>query len=280
MKRGLMIGGGVLGAVVVVVIGVSVFLLSNLDSLVKEAVEKVGTDATQAKVTLSDVNISLKSGSGALRGLTVGNPKGFKTPSAFELGSISVTIDIGSVGSDPVIIKEIVITNPKVTYELGSGGSNVDAIQKNVEAYSKQFQSGGGEKKSGDGPKLIIENLYIRGGKISVSAAFLQGKALTTPLPDIHLKDIGKEEKGADPGQVVKEVIDSMTKGIGSAVGSLGLEDLAKGVTEGVSGAMKAVTEGASGATKQLKEGTGSVGGAVQEGVSEAGKSLKKLFGN
>ncbi len=269
MKRGLMIGGGVLGAVVVAIIGVSVFLLSNLDSLVKEAVEKVGTDATQAKVTLSDVNISLKSGSGALRGLTVGNPKGFKTPSAFELGGISVTIDIGSVGSDPVIIKEIVITNPKVTYELGSGGSNVDAIQKNVDAYSKQFQSNGGEKKSGDGPKLIIENLYIRGGKISVSAAFLQGKALTTPLPDIHLKDIGKEENGADPGQVVKEVIDSMTKGVGSAVGSLGLEDLAKGVTEGVSDAAKSITEGA-----------GSVGGAVKEGVGEAGKSLKKLFGN
>ena len=91
---------------------------------------------------------------------------------------------------------------------------------------------------------------------------------MTASLPDIHLKDIGKEKKGADPAEVIQKVIGSMTKGIGSAVGKLGLEDLAKGVTEG-----------AAEAAKKLQEGAGSVDGAVQEGVGDAGKSLKKLFG-
>ncbi|HJO74279.1 MAG TPA: hypothetical protein QGH84_03595 [Rhodospirillales bacterium] len=269
MKKSFMIGGGVVGALVIIVIVAVTFLLSNLDGLIKEAVEKYGSEATKAQVSLNKVEISLTSGSGALSGLKVGNPAGFKTPSAFELGGISIKLDVDSVGKDPIVIKEIVISKPQVTYELDGTNSNIDAIQKNVDAYSKQFGGGGGAKKSeGEGPKMIIENIYIRGGEISVSAGFLAGKKMTAALPDIHLKDVGKEEKGADPAEVIQKVIGSMTEGIGSAVSGLGLEDLAKGVTEG-----------AAAAAKKLQEGAGSAGSAVQEGVGEAGKSLKKLFG-
>lgn len=268
MKKGLMIGGGVVGAVIVIVIGVVTFLLSNLDGLVKDAVEKYGSEATQAVVSLDKVEISLTSGSGALTGLTVGNPAGFKTPSAFELGGISIKLDVNSVGQNPIIIKEIVISQPQVTYERGGATSNIAAIQKNVDAYSKRFGAGGAKKSNGGGPKMIIENLYIRGGQISVSAGFLLGKKMTVTLPDIHLKDVGKENKGAAPAEVIQKVIGSLTKGIGSAVGKLGLEGLSKGVTEGVAGA-----------AKTLQEGAGGIGGAVQEGVGDAGKSLKKLFG-
>ena len=260
MKRGLLIGAG---AIVAIIIGIMVFLVSGLDSLVKEAVETVGTEATQAQVSLDKVEISLKSGSGALTGLTVGNPKGFKTPTAFKLGGISVKLDTGSIGGDPVVIEEIAIDQPQVTYEIGSGGSNIDAIQKNVDAYAKKFSSGGGE-----GPKLIINHLYIRGGKINVSAAFLKGKALATPLPDIHLKDIGKKEKGASPAEVANKVIGSMTKGAGSAVGALNLDKMMESVTKGAEGAAKAATEGAK-----------SVGESLEKGMGEAGSGLKKLFG-
>ena len=231
MNRSMKIGLGAVGALIVVIGGASIFLLSNLDGLIKEAVEKVGSEATQSKVSLNEVSISITSGSGALRGLTVANPKGFKTPSAFELGGISITLDTGSIGQDP-IIKEIVITKPKVTYELGADGSNIDAIQKNVDAYAKQFSSGGGAKKEGEGPKIIIEHLYIRGGEISVSAAFLQGKALTTPLPDVHLKDIGKEKKGASPAEIAEKNIGSLTKGAGSAVGALNLDKMMESAGE------------------------------------------------
>ena len=271
MKRGLIIGGGFGLAAI---IGIFVFLLSNLDSLVKEAVEKIGSEATQAKVTLSSVEISLKSGSGALKGLKVGNPKGFNTPSAFELGGISVKLDTGSIGQDPIVIKEIVISKPQVTYELAGTNSNIDAIQKNVDAYAKKFSSGGEAKKdSGEGPKIVIENLYIRDGQISVSAAFLKGKALSTPLPNVHLKDIGKEEKGASPAEIAKKIIGSMTKGAGSAIGALNLDKMMEGATKAAGEAAKAVTEGASKAVEGVSE-------TVGKGVEDAGKSLKKLFGN
>lgn len=83
MKKVAIIGAGI---VVVIVIG-AVFLLSNLDSIIKAAVEEVGSEATQAKVSLNEVEISTE-GKGALRGFSVGNPAGFETDSAFKLGEV------------------------------------------------------------------------------------------------------------------------------------------------------------------------------------------------
>jgi hypothetical protein len=72
---------------------------------------------------LNEAAVSANSGQGTLRGLSVGNPKGFKTPTAFELDEISLTLDIGSITSDPIVIKEIVVSAPRVTYELGPRGA-------------------------------------------------------------------------------------------------------------------------------------------------------------
>ena len=97
MKRTLVIGGGALGVVVAVIVVAVIFLFSSLDSLIKEAVEKYGSEIIQAEVRLNKVEIDVTSGQGGLSGLKIGNPKGFETPSAFELGGISVKLDIGSV---------------------------------------------------------------------------------------------------------------------------------------------------------------------------------------
>ena len=87
--------------------------------------------------------------------LIVGNPTGFKTDGAFELDQVSVAIDIGTVANDPIVIEEIVITSPQITYELGSKGSNLDAIQMNVESYlgsqTKGFAKGETPKPGTEG---------------------------------------------------------------------------------------------------------------------------------
>lgn len=249
MKKLLYIGGALL---VVIAIGLYV-LFSSLNSIVKAAVEKVGSDATQAQVRLKEVDIQITSGKGAMRGLTVGNPSGFKTDRAFSLGEISLQVDVGSVTKDTIIIKEIVIAAPEVTYELASGGSNIDALQRNVNAYT----GGGGakaEKSKGSGEggkKLVIENLYVRNGKVNVSATALGGKTMTTPLPDIHLTNIGKQSGGATAGQVTQQVLSAI--GQSATKAATALPDVGKLV-----GSAK---ESATGAAKG------------------AGEGLKKLFG-
>lgn len=292
MKRWLLIGGGV---VVVVIVAVAVGLFSSINSLIQEAVEKYGSEITKTEVRLKEVDISPTSGKGVLRGLKVGNPEGFETESAFSLGEVSVILDIGTVTEDTIVIKEIVIEAPHVTYEMGAGGSNIDAIQRNVEAYLPKGGKKAAAGEKGEGPKLIIENLYLRNGRISVSATILQGKTLDVPLPDLHLRDIGKEDGGATPGEVVNEILATIQDSIGKAVGSLNIDlgGALKSVTEGASGIIESVTKGTGagdivdtvtkgtgGVTEAITKGTGDAGSAISEGAAKAGGALKKLFGN
>ncbi len=276
MKRGLLIGGViVVGAVVAVV----AYDDLNINPLVKDSVQTYGSDITKVTVNLNEVDISPWSGKGKLAGLTVGNPKGYETDSAFELGVVSVDLDVESVTGVVVIIHEIVIAAPRVTYELGPGGNNIDVIRKNVESYlgGGKKSAGGGQKsgaaKSDDGGiKIIIENLIIRDGTVSVSAALLKGKKLSVPLPAIHLKDIGKDKGGASPGEVAEEIMAAVTDGATTAVGSLNISGLVEGATGMVKDLGKNLPTDAIG--KSI--GDGDAAKAIEEGA----KALKKLFGN
>ena len=281
---------GIALLVLIVLIGGGIYyVFSNLDELIKTAVEEAGTRATGVDVTLGRVNVDLTGGTGALGDLNVANPPGFKTDYVFNLGDVSVSLDLDSLQSNPIVIKEVVVAAPKVIYELGDGGSNVDVIQKNVEAFTNQISggsggasgSGGGQDAAGgDEIKVVINNLYIRDAEVSVSAGFLGGEKLGTGLPEIHLTDIGKDSGGASPGEVAGQVIDELTKGIQGAVAGLNLEDLEKAAGQAVEEATKAV-EGVAGEAAKAVEGVGGEAGNAAGGVLEgATEGVKNLFGN
>lgn len=263
MKRWLLIGGGVVATLVVVVVVVAVFVVSNLGSLIKAGVEEVGPRVTQTTVRLDDVDISARSGSGTLRGLTVGNPAGFETPSIFALGEVSVSIDVGTITSDTIVIREIVIAAPAVTYEIGADGSNIDALRRNVEQAlgggAADASQGGGAKSE---RKLVVESLTMRDGQISVSATGLGGRTLTVPLPEIHLADLGKDTNGAEPAVIIDQVVRAVLQHVGPAVAGLDIE--------GVLGK----------AAKEVEGASGELEGALKDTVEGAGERLKGLLGN
>jgi hypothetical protein len=260
-------------AVVIVLIAGGVFYVwSNLGSIIKNVVETAGTEVTGVQVSLEAVDVDkLTDGAAGLRGLTVANPKGFKTDYAFKLGEVSVKVDATTVANDVIVIKEVVIAKPQVIYEFGTGGSNIATIQKNVE---RKVGGGAGSsdgkspaKSDGSGKKVIIENVYIRGGAIDVSADFLGGKKVGTPLPNIHLKDIGKEggkSTGASPAEVAEKIIAAISKGATGAVGKINLGSI-KDALGGITGTL---TKGTSGITK-----------GASDISKEAEKGLKNLFG-
>ncbi|MGE0118207.1 MAG: hypothetical protein AB7S71_03060 [Dongiaceae bacterium] len=274
MKRILLIGGGV---VVVAVAAIVVFLFTGLGSAVKTAVESIGSEATKTTVTLNEADVSITSASGALRGLVVGNPSGFSGPHAFKLDEISVTLDPASVTGDAIVLKEVVVNAPAVAYEILASGNNIDAIRANVDAYANA-QGGGGASSSsgsGSGTKLIIENLYIRNGRVDVSSNLLQGQNLGAALPEIHLTDIGKDKGGATPAEVAEQIVDALAQGVGGAVASLDIEGQLKGLATGTGG----LTEGVGGVATDAVTGSGTGGSLVPEGADKAGDALKGVLG-
>ena len=223
-----------LGIAVVVLLGiagVAWWLYSSLDSLVASAIRKYGPEITGVSVKLSSVKIVPADGTASLRGLVIGNPKDFTTEHALSLGEISMKLDIGSLDKDVVLIKEISILKPDITYEYASGGSNLEAIQHNVNRYVAENLSGKNDSKNkGSGKRFIIENLYVKDGKANVSAEILKGKSTSVPLSDLHLHDIGKKSNGATAGEATKEVLGAITKSVTKATSSLNLGGAAENV--------------------------------------------------
>ncbi|MBX2833041.1 MAG: hypothetical protein KTR23_18105 [Rhodospirillales bacterium] len=272
-----------LAAIIVLVVGGLVYVYVNLDDIVKSTIEEAGSRVTLAEVTVDGVSIETTQNTASINGLVVGNPDGFETDYAFSLGNISVRLDGSTLTSDTIRIIEVVVDAPSVTYELGNGSSNIATIQRNVESFVQRVSgpTGAGGAEGGDsaeseaaasGTKIIIDNVYVRNGDVGVSAGFLQGKKLSASLPEIHLKDVGKDDGGATPAEVAGEILTAINASVFKAVSSLnvdglmqGVGDLGKGVVGAVGSAVSGATSGASGAGgAKLKEGADALGGAVK----------------
>lgn len=213
---------GIVIGVPVLIVAAIIILFFSFNSIVKNGVEALGPKVLGADVVLEEVNISIFSGKGQLKGTIIGNPEGFHTENAFKLGEVRVAVDIASILSDKIVIDEIVIDAPEITYETSGGKNNIEALLENINDFVGKSEGGAAESK-GDaseesGKKVQINDLVISNAKVNMSATLFKGKKLTLPLADIHLKDIGKDEEGASTSDVIKEVFAELNSKIAGAV--------------------------------------------------------------
>lgn len=223
-----------LSLIVVVVAAALFWLRGNIDGLVKDGIEKYGSAMTQATVSVGAVEIRASDGGGAIRNLTLGNPKGFKTSHAVKVGEISLAIDIASVAKEVVIVRKIVIEAPDIIYEKGEGLTNFDAIQKHVADYLGPAEN----KQQEGGKKLIVEELTVRNAKAQASAAFMNGKTVAVPLPDITLRNLGKAKGGITAGELGQEIVQALKQKLAAAVS---FDNLAKSAGQALDKAGSAV---------------------------------------
>jgi len=90
-------------AVLAIIAALAVHFL--LDGAIKTGVETVGPKLIKVDVKLASASLSIFSGAGGVKGLVVGNPEGFKTPSAISVGTASLAVQPGSIFSDKIIAR-------------------------------------------------------------------------------------------------------------------------------------------------------------------------------
>ncbi len=202
----------VLGAVLVLLITIGggvYFLLSNLDDLVKSAIETYGSQATQTTVQVESVKIVLQNGSGEIRGLTVGNPQGFIGQQAFSLGEVSTQIELTSLSEEMVVIESVRVLDPEIFFELNAEGkTNLDVLKKQLTAGSSE-SSASSSQESSETPKLLVRKLLFTGGKIHAKVIPLN-KDYELKLPKIELENLGGKS-GASPAQIADQVLKVLT---------------------------------------------------------------------
>ena len=219
--------------VILIILGVVAVHLF-LDDAVKRGIVTIGPKLTKVDIKLESVSLSLLSGSGKLSGLVVGNPEGFKTPSAIAVGSTAISVDPKSLLSDKIVVRTINLQAPEVTFETDLKANNLGKILSNLEETT-----GGGQKEPaqpapsppaepGAAKKLQVDDFVISGAKLHVSVSSFGGQSATVKLPEIHLKDLGKGPEGITAGELTKLVLRKLEE-VAVQQAAPAIADLSKG---------------------------------------------------
>lgn len=222
MKKKLTVG--VLAFVCVLALGV-VFLGRNVDSFLKNAIERYASQAAGAQTTLVKAELSLADGRGVLEGFKIANPKGFSEGNfAVSFDKILVQIDPSSLaGNGPIVIQALALSTPKILYEIAKDGTNnLGTIQRNVATYARSFkdpkeealsvrQVGNPEKPA---RKIVIDSLSIEGGAVRVDHALIADKSIELVLPSFALQGLGRNAGGIDPAVIAQIVVTQITSKI------------------------------------------------------------------
>lgn len=240
----------ILLVILLVLAAVAVHLF--LDSAVKKAVEIVGPEIMKVQVKLDSVTISLLSGSGKLKGLVVGNPEGFKTPQAISVGAASLGLQPASLLADKIVIESINLQAPEITFETDLRHNNLNKLIDNMGGTSEAKKEPSQPTETKPAKKLEVDDFLIQNARLHVSVTTLGSKSATVPLPEIHLRDLGKGPEGITPAELTKRVLTELEASASKAAAKA-IEDLSKG-------AVYMGGEAGKSATNALDKATHSIG--------------------
>ncbi len=189
-------------------------LTFGLNRAVKEGIERGGSKAAQAPITVGRVSISPFSGEGRIEDLVVGNLEGFSNPSAFQSGSIRLRWKPSSLLSDPIAIRSVEVDAPEIFCEAGLGGNNLNRIAENVTAYIEQSRLLDEFTR-----KLAIEEFVIRGGQLTLQLKGISILKTKVSLPEIRLENLGGDKGGITPAELTLKVLGALLEKVGAAAG-------------------------------------------------------------
>ena len=203
-----------------------------LEPLVKGAVHKFGTQIVGTEVNLTGFKFRPFSGFVEVDGLTVANPTGYSAPNLFSLGSIKVKVDVKSLMSDTIVVEDITVSKPEITYEMPDfTTSNVMQIQENLAKNSTPSTEVEAVENTEDkvevaekGKSVIIRKVLVEGGALSAITPLQKNDtALTLELPAIEITGIGEEKMGVTIGESITTIFNKILFNATSVVtGALG----------------------------------------------------------
>lgn len=228
---------------VLVILGALLYYFFPLEMIVKKAVNKYGSEVTNTSVNLSGFHLNLKDGEASVKEITIANPAGYKTKNAIELGNVDVKVDVKSVTTDTIVIDQIIINKPVVSYEMASlTKNNISDIINNISEYTAVTSSEPQEpevvEEDAAAKKVIIKKVIISNGEINGAVTVAPDVvSAAIPLPTITLENIGQDSKGMTIGESIAFVLDKLLSSVSTTVISSNLSNLKDAANAAVDGA-------------------------------------------
>lgn len=250
--------------VVALVAGVVVVGM-HLGDIVKAGIETVGPRVTQTSLKVDAVSVSLLGGSAGVKGFVLGNPEGYKAPSAISIGKASVSLSPGSMLSDKIVIRSVEVRDAEITFEGNPlGANNLTKIMDNVNALTASANKADAQANAAAAPgakkpakKLEVDDFLISGAKVHANLITgLVNKQITVTLPDIHFTGLGKGSDGITTADLTQKVLHEITADTIKALTAV-VADLTKDLTGAAQDAVKDAGKNATESVDKLKKGLG-----------------------
>lgn len=222
-SMGKVIAGLIAGAVIIAVLLVTM-VASNLDDIIRKAIETSGTEVMQTRVSLDAAVFTLKDGRGELHGLSVANPPGYTSKYALQMQQIALQVDPGSITGDVIVIKEVLVDGAQLVAEQKALATNLQGLLENIEANSGA-ETSPPPAPEGEPVHLMIEKFSFINSSANVITEQWGEKAL--PITDIVITDIGDKQTGLTPDQLAHTISQTLMRRAQSAVKDY-LEQLAR----------------------------------------------------
>lgn len=275
----------VLLIILAIIAGGIYWFMTSFESIVKKVVHKYGSEVTLTDVNISGLDLSLREGTASIKEITVANPKNYDTPYLFELGEISVKVDIKSITTDTIIIDYVHINKPIVTYEMLSlTQNNINEVLNNVKGYSArqakdapkkaEAKKEAPSKESASSKKVIIKQIVIDQGQLNAVANLnipnmpKQDNKISVALPKIVINDVGQSKGGENIAGAMTKIITEILNVASQTVVKSNLTDIKALAQKNLDGVVDSV--------KGRIEETGGLFKETGDNLKDSLKLLKK----
>ena len=223
------------------VLVVLVLLVIFRDFAIKHSVEKAGSLIVGTPIKCGHFSSSL-TGKVHIKDLTVGNPEGYHNPYAFKLGEVRVDLNVKTLFSEKIEVRDIYVEGVSVDYELKLGRSNLGEIQENLDRFTPADKDNPDTANESDdnAQQAVIRHLKIENTALTFSNATLK-TTMKMPLPGLELENLGD---GKPIGETVKDFFGLIFTSINKAVTGAGgvVVDAVSGIGEAIGNTVKKVT--------------------------------------
>ena len=270
--------------------------------IVRNLVHEKGSEVVGTSVNIGKIDLSLTDGKGGVNSISVANPKGYSQDYIIKLGGVHVSVDVNSVkklaeeslkgtGSKvkTVVINEIKVDRPEVTYELMSlKQNNVDDILANIKKNTASSAKEPAKVADKDATqyKVAIKKVVIADGNATVAANLLgASQSLSLNLPTVTIANLGTEKQGITIEDGIARIFQEILKTTTNVVAKADLSGLLSGVgniagaaIDGAGKAAGAAVDGAGKAAGAAVDGAGKAAGAAVDGAKGLVNGVGGLF--
>ena len=258
------------GIVILLVAAAAWYVLSNINSIVKEVVESKGSEVLQTAVELNHVDIKLLEGSASLGPFRIKNYEGFAEENLLAFETIKVDIDPQSLNQPVKVLDEVTISGISIVAEQKGTTTNLQTLMSKLPKSESSDSSAGSESSAGGQEVLLaIKKLNFVDNSLSL-ATESYGKH-TLDLPKITQTNIGSSSDGLTPDELAVAIIEPLVREAQDQIEEA-VVDLAKQKLEEQYG--EKIDE----EKEKLKEKAKDELGIDTDEVEDKLKDLKKLF--